>query len=104
MGLGLIDGEVSKMNTKAKLPHLGWNTLINRKMNPLFNNIELSEKFYFMHSFEFINYTDFVSLTNYNGHIFVSSVNKNKIYGVQFHPEKSGESGIKLLRNFIGLE
>jgi glutamine amidotransferase len=103
-GLGLIEGEVVKLKVTTKIPHLGWNTLIHRKNNPLLKNIDNSEKFYFMHSYEFVNFTDFITLTDYNGHLFVSSVNKNKLFGVQFHPEKSGESGIKLLRNFIELD
>lgn len=103
-GLGIIEGEVVKINTKAKIPHLGWNSLVHTKDNPLFKNFNGNEKFYFMHSYEFVNFTNFISLTNYYDHLFVSAVNKNNVFGVQFHPEKSGESGIKLLRNFIELE
>jgi imidazole glycerol phosphate synthase glutamine amidotransferase subunit len=103
LGLGLIDGEVVKMNVKEKVPHLGWNTLIHRKNNPLFTDINPNDNFYFMHSYEFINYTNYVSLTNYSNHNFVSAINKEHIYGVQFHPEKSGDAGLKLLSNFIHL-
>jgi imidazoleglycerol phosphate synthase glutamine amidotransferase subunit HisH len=54
-----------------------------------------------MHSFEVVNYTDIVSLTECAGHKFVSAIQKNNIYGVQFHPEKSREAGIEFLKNFI---
>ena len=56
-----------------------------------------------MHSYELINYTNITSLTEYAGHKFVSSIQKNNIYGVQFHPEKSRDAGIKLFKNFLEL-
>jgi glutamine amidotransferase len=56
-----------------------------------------------MHSYEVVNFTDIASLTEYGDHIFVSSIKKENIYGVQFHPEKSREAGIKLFTNFINL-
>ena len=103
-GLGLIDGEVVEMRVNAKTPHLGWNKLINIKNNPLFKGIKENESFYFMHSYELVNYTDFISLTKYNNHNFVSAIKMNNIFGVQFHPEKSGISGLTLLKNFIEME
>ncbi|MBT5399297.1 imidazole glycerol phosphate synthase subunit HisH, partial [bacterium] len=59
---------------------------------------------YFMHSYEVINYTDIAALTKYSNHGFVSSIRKGSIYGVQFHPEKSREAGIKLFKNYINLQ
>ena len=56
-----------------------------------------------MHSYEVINFTDIVALTEYSGHKFPSCIQKENIYGVQFHPEKSREAGIELFRNFINL-
>ena len=56
-----------------------------------------------MHSYEVVNYTDIISLTEYKEHQFVSSIQKNNIYGVQFHPEKSRDAGIELFKNFIKL-
>lgn len=61
------------------------------------------QEFYFMHSFEVVNYTDITSLTTYAGHEFVSSIQKDNIYWLQFHPEKSREAGISLFKNFIEL-
>jgi imidazoleglycerol phosphate synthase glutamine amidotransferase subunit HisH len=63
-----------------------------------------NEEFYFMHSYEMVNYTDVAALTKYNNHSFVSAIHKRNLYGVQFHPEKSREAGIKLLSNFIKLK
>ena len=57
------------------------------------------EQFYFMHSFEVVNYTNILSLTSYGNHQFVSAIARDHIYGVQFHPEKSREAGIKLFQN-----
>jgi len=99
-GLDTIKAEVKPILVDAKVPHMGFNTIDVVKSNPLLNGLE-SEEFYFMHSYEMVNYTDIVSLTDYVGHKFVSSIQKDNIYGVQFHPEKSREAGIKLFQNFI---
>lgn len=101
-GLDAIKAEVKPMLVDAKVPHMGFNTIDVVKSNPLLNGLE-NEEFYFMHSYEVVNYTEIASLTDYSGHKFVSSVQKNNIYGVQFHPEKSREAGIKLFKNFIEL-
>ena len=102
-GLGFIKAEVRPMLVDAKIPHVGFNTIEVTKNNDILNGLE-NKEFYFMHSFEVINYTDITSLTEYAGHKFVSSIQKDNIYGVQFHPEKSRDAGIKLLKNFINLE
>jgi glutamine amidotransferase len=101
-GLDVIKAEVKPMLVDAKVPHVGFNNIEIVKLNPLLSGLE-NEEFYFMHSYEVVNYTDIVSLTDYAGHKFVSSVQKGHIYGVQFHPEKSREAGIKLFKNFIAL-
>jgi glutamine amidotransferase len=87
----------------AKVPHVGFNTIEVTQANDVLNGLE-KEEFYFMHSFEVVNYTNIISLTQYEGHKFVSSIQKDNIYGVQFHPEKSREAGIQLLKNFIDLD
>ena len=102
-GLDFIKAEVRPMLIDAKVPHVGFNTLEVVKTNDILNGLE-NEEFYFMHSFEVVNYTDIISLTQYAGHKFVSSIQKENIYGVQFHPEKSREAGIQFLKNFINLE
>lgn len=101
-GLDVIKAEVKPMIVDAKVPHMGFNTIDVIKANSLLNGLE-NEEFYFMHSYEVVNYTELVSLTDYAGHKFVSSIQKENIYGVQFHPEKSREAGIKLFKNFIEL-
>ncbi|WP_164969916.1 imidazole glycerol phosphate synthase subunit HisH [Malaciobacter molluscorum] len=101
-GLDVIKAEVKPILVEAKVPHMGFNTINVIKSNKLLKNLE-NEEFYFMHSFEMVNYTDIASLSEYAGHKFVSAIHKNNIYGVQFHPEKSREAGIKLFKNFIEL-
>ena len=71
--------------------------------NKLLKGVE-NEEFYFMHSYEMINFTDVAALTSYGNHSFVCAIQKENIYGVQFHPEKSRKAGIKLLSNFIKLK
>ncbi|WP_041960446.1 imidazole glycerol phosphate synthase subunit HisH [Sulfurospirillum arsenophilum] len=101
-GLCAIEAEVKPMLVDAKVPHMGFNSIDVVKSNKLLAGLEY-EEFYFMHSFEVVNYTNIASLTNYAGHKFVSSINANNLYGVQFHPEKSREAGIRLFQNFIAL-
>ena len=101
-GLGIINAEVKPILVDDKVPHMGFNTIDMIEPNKLLYGLE-NEEFYFMHSFEVVNYTNITSLTEYSGHKFVSSVKKGNIFGVQFHPEKSREAGIKLFKNFIKL-
>ena len=101
-GLNLIDAEVKPILCSGKIPHMGFNRITVENPNILLNGVE-SEKFYFMHSYEMVNYTDITALTKYSGHSFVSAIHKDNLYGVQFHPEKSRGAGIKLLSNFINL-
>ncbi|MDO9207840.1 MAG: imidazole glycerol phosphate synthase subunit HisH, partial [Sulfuricurvum sp.] len=101
-GLGLINAEVKPMLVDAKIPHMGFNTIEIIKQNPLLRGLE-KEEFYFMHSYEMVNYTNIIALTDYAGHKFISAIQKENLYGVQFHPEKSRDAGIKLFKNFIAL-
>jgi imidazole glycerol phosphate synthase glutamine amidotransferase subunit len=102
-GLDIIQAEVKPILAFGEVPHVGFNTIEVLKDNELLYGIE-GEEFYFMHSFEVINYTNIISLTEYVGHTFVSAMSHNNIYGVQFHPEKSRDAGIELFRNFIKLD
>ncbi|WP_082319623.1 imidazole glycerol phosphate synthase subunit HisH [Candidatus Thioglobus autotrophicus] len=101
-GLGLISAEVKLILCDGKIPHVGFNKINVKNPNVLLDGVE-NEEFYFMHSYEMVNYTDITALTKYNNHSFVSAIHKGSIYGVQFHPEKSREAGIRLLSNFIKL-
>lgn len=106
-GLGWIRGMVKKMrgNPKYKLPHIGFNSvIIQQKDNPLFRGIADGTDFYFVHSYilEAKEESDIAALTPYS-EPFVSSVTKENIFGIQFHPEKSQSNGLTLLKNFISL-
>ncbi len=106
-GLGWIPGKVSKINNqkgKYKLPHIGWNQINIVKDSKIFKNIENNSHMYFVHSYEFIpNDKNVISATtDYSSHI-VCSVEKENIFGTQFHPEKSDKIGLKIIDNFINL-
>ena len=106
-GLGWISGKVSKINNqngKFKLPHIGWNQINIVKDSKIFQNIENNSHMYFVHSYEFIPKDKNVILatTDYSSNI-VCSVEKENIFGTQFHPEKSDKFGLKIIDNFINL-
>ena len=106
-GLGWISGKVSKLdnqNGKFKLPHIGWNEIKITKDSNMFKNIENRSHMYFVHSYEFIPEDKKVisSTTEYSRDI-VCSVEKDNIFGTQFHPEKSDKLGLKLIENFISI-
>ena len=104
-GLGWISGKVLKIdnqNRKFKLPHIGWNQIKIVKKSKIFQNIEDNSHMYFVHSYEFIpNDKNVISATtNYSSKI-VCSVEKENIFGTQFHPEKSDKFGLRLIKNFV---
>tara|TARA_Y100000590_G_scaffold204784_1_gene232244 strand:+ start:623 stop:1249 length:627 start_codon:yes stop_codon:yes gene_type:complete len=106
-GLGWISGKVSKIdnqNGKYKLPHIGWNQINIIKESKIFKNIENNSHMYFVHSYEFIPEDKSVisATTEYSSNI-VCSVEKENIFGTQFHPEKSDKIGLKIIDNFINL-
>ena len=108
-GLGWIDAnvklfDVTKINFKTHLPHMGWNDVISIKENSLFKKLEKDSKFYFLHSFYFEcnNKEDIIAVSDY-GIRFACAINKDNIYGTQFHPEKSHNFGVQLLKNFANL-
>ncbi len=101
-GLNLIKAEVKPMECSGKVPHVGFNNIEVLKDSLLLKGIE-KEMFYFMHSYEVVNYTDMLALSEYANHKFVSAVEQGNIFGVQFHPEKSREAGIKLFKNFLAV-
>ena len=106
-GLSWIPGKVSKIdnqNGKYKLPHIGWNQINILKNSKIFQNIENYSHMYFVHSYEFIPEDKNVisATTDYSSNI-VCSVEKENIFGMQFHPEKSDKIGLKIINNFINL-
>ena len=106
-GLGWISGKVSKIdnqNGKFKLPHIGWNQINIIKESKIFKDIENNSHMYFVHSYEFIpNDKNVISATTDYSSNIVCSVEKENIFGTQFHPEKSDRIGLKIIDNFINL-
>ena len=106
-GLGWISGKVSKINNqngKYKLPHIGWNQIKIIKDSKIFKDIENNSHMYFVHSYEFIpNDKDVISATTEYSSNIVCSIEKENIFGTQFHPEKSDKMGLKIIKNFLNL-
>ena len=100
-GLGLVKGRVVPF-TEGKIPHMGWNAVEDMR-GPLFDGIPSGTQFYFVHSY-FADTAEEYTLgkTEYY-RTFASAVGKNNVFGVQFHPEKSGAAGLQLLRNYMRL-
>ena len=104
-GLGWISGKVVKINNqngKFKLPHIGWNQLNIHKNSKIFKDIENNSHMYFVHSYEFIPQDKSIisATTDYSSNI-VCSIEKENIFGTQFHPEKSDKIGLKIIDNFL---
>jgi len=106
-GLGWIPGKVSKIDNqggKFKLPHIGWNQINIVKDSKIYKDIENNSHMYFVHSYEFIpNDKNVISATTDYSSNIVCSVEKENIFGTQFHPEKSDKIGLKIIDNFINL-
>ena len=106
-GLGWISGKVSKINNqggKFKLPHIGWNEIEIQKESKIFRDIRNKSHMYFVHSYEFIPEDKSVisATTEYSSKI-VCAVERENLFGTQFHPEKSDKTGLKIIDNFIKL-
>ncbi len=106
-GLGWISGKVSKIDNKDgkyKLPHIGWNQINIVKESKIFKNIKNNSHMYFVHSYEFIpNDKSVISSTTDYSKKIVCSVEKENLFGTQFHPEKSDQIGLQIIENFINL-
>ena len=106
-GLGWIPGKVSKIDNKNgeyKLPHIGWNQINIVKDSKIFKDVENNSHMYFVHSYEFIpEDKDVISATTDYSSKVVCSVEKDNIFGTQFHPEKSDKIGLKIIKNFINI-
>ena len=104
-GLDVIKGQVKKFELEKvnKIPHMGWNQVkLKKNDDPLFKDLSQKQNFYFVHSY-FVEPEDLQVIlgeTEYGSHQFVSVIQKNNLWGLQCHPEKSSENGLKVLKNF----
>ncbi|MDD4715103.1 MAG: imidazole glycerol phosphate synthase subunit HisH [Oscillospiraceae bacterium] len=103
-GLGFIPGWVRRMETPLKLPHIGWNDLKFPNASPLFRGLTENSYVYFVHTYagKAKNPEDVIAVTEY-GTSVMAAVARGNVYGCQFHPEKSGEIGLQILKNFGGM-
>lgn len=106
-GLGLIKGEIRALSEalpkNLAVPHMGWNGLNFKKESPIFEGLSEGSEVYFVHSFAGFNCEESLIATAEYGIDVTAAVNKRAVYGVQFHPEKSGMTGLKILKNFCRL-
>lgn len=101
--LDLIPGSVERMQVgDLRLPHMGWNTVTPSQQNDLFKGIDAGSYFYFVHSFAVKPSVHMLASCEY-GMPFSAAINKDNFFGVQFHPERSGDAGAQLLKNFVSL-
>jgi glutamine amidotransferase len=102
-GLGLLSGQCYKLpSTEVKIPHVGWNSLDMQRENTIVDQVANHAQVYFTHSFVAPVNGDTVAVTSH-GRPFASIVQRGHVAGVQFHPEKSGDVGLQVLRNFLGM-
>lgn len=107
-GLGYVDAETVRFkfdpSTSLNIPHMGWNTIQFRQDTPLLEHIPDNSRFYFVHSFhvQCSDKSNIIAMTNY-GYDYPSIIQRENLFGVQFHPEKSHQQGIQLLKNFARL-
>ena len=103
-GLGWIDGTVVQLDLKHyPLPHIGWNDILIKKQSKIVNYLEDINDFYFVHSYVFRTNESYQIMRQNMKKKFTSIIQKNNIYGVQFHPEKSQRAGQRLIKNFISI-
>jgi glutamine amidotransferase len=103
-GLSIVKGTVKELppEIKLKIPHMGWNCLICRNGEPIFSGMSKKPYVYFVHSFYVAPEDEEVTIAKANyGIEFTAGIKKDNVYGFQFHPEKSGEEGLKLLGNWL---
>jgi glutamine amidotransferase len=103
LGLGLLKGHIVKFDVDLKVPHMGWNQLNYKKDDPLFKGLPEESYVYFVHSYHLETNEDIVSATTYYGKEIQVAATEGNVFALQFHPEKSGDIGLKILKNFIEL-
>ncbi len=104
-GLGVFKGKVKRFDSRVRVPHVGWNTVRTEGGNPLFKGIDQGDYFYFVHSYYAAPKADeFTTGRTVYGDEFASAIRRKNVYLTQFHPEKSQEKGMRLLRNFCKLK
>ena len=105
-GLGLIPGDVrpiaERIPEELKIPHMGWNSLHFPKESALFRSVKEGEYVYFVHSYHAVTEAEYVTATAEYGAELTAAVEKKNVFGCQFHPEKSGEVGLRILKTFCG--
>lgn len=103
-GLGLLEGRIVRFDIQEKIPHMGWNTIALTQNATLFQDVEEGAYVYFVHSYHAETKPDYVSAYTTYGKTVPIAVEKNNIYGMQFHPEKSSDNGLKMLKRFASLK
>lgn len=98
-GLGILKGNVVKFDESLKVPHMGWNNLTFKREDPILKYIKQDDYIYFVHSYYVDTLEDAIAYTEYGVQV-PAIVGKGSVYGMQFHPEKSGEVGLNLLKAF----
>jgi len=102
-GLGLLPGSIVKLPEGVKAPHIGWNDLTIKNASPLLDGLKQQPYVYFVHSYYAETEPSFVAATTYYGNELTAVVQKGNIFACQFHPEKSGDPGLRILTNFAGM-
>lgn len=107
-GIGWIDAHTVRFSfppeSRRKVPHMGWNRIAPTRHDPLYAGLDAEARFYFVHSYHVVadDPTQVLALADYGGH-FVSAVQRDNIWGMQYHPEKSHKFGLTVIRNFVAL-
>jgi len=104
VGIGLIPGHVKRFRGNFKIPHVGWNDLRMAERHPLLEDVKTGDYVYFVHSY-YVQPMDtkvILAATDYNGQV-PAIVGRGNVFGIQFHPEKSGAIGLRMLENFAGI-
>lgn len=103
-GLAIFDGDVTRFpQSNLKVPHMGWNSITPNPACPLFNGVPSDAYVYFVHSYRVAGVHDYTAASCDYGKTFTAAVYRGNLFGTQFHPEKSGDIGLAMLRNFAGL-